>query len=162
MSTLDDEAVKTARAMKESLGQVETIMSTWLRRNRLAYRILVVDDSQLMRMTLQSLLFAKLGVPVDTADSGDDAVRQWRESRHGVVVMDVQLAGGPGSSGVHVAASLGRGPRIVLISGVADEQLLADTAQALDAASFTKPFDVDKFVETVKKLLDKAARSARA
>lgn len=160
MSRIDDEAVKEAQALKDSLTTLGGMLGSWLARNRLSYRILVVDDSELMRMSIREILRDKLQVPVDVAATGADAVKQWRAGRHGVVVMDVQLvAGSQGESGVHVAHSLGRGPRIVLISGFAEEALLEETAQALDAEAFVKPFDIDKFVETVRRLLAKAARA---
>ena len=152
MSRIDDEALKEARALKDSLTTLGGMLGSWLSRNRLSYRILVVDDSELMRMSISEILRTKLQVPVDVAATGADAVKQWRAGRHGVVVMDVQLvAGSPGESGVHVAHSLGRGPRIVLISGFAEEALLEETAQALDVAVSTVKYRLRSAIEQLQK-----------
>ena len=80
--------------------------------------ILVVDDVLDSRCLLRDL-FSSMGLPVDTASSGDEAVARWEAARPDVVWMDLRM---PGMSGWEATrrirereAELG-GPRTTLIA----------------------------------------------
>jgi DNA-binding response OmpR family regulator len=129
-------------------------------------RILVVDDEReacdLIRMTLDSRDFR--------TEVAHDGVQAWisiLESPPHVVVLDIQL---PGINGyelltrIRKTASLDALP-VVLVTGLTDASGLGDTewARVTGAdALFSKPFDPDNFVETVRRLATGAVRRSTA
>jgi diguanylate cyclase (GGDEF)-like protein/PAS domain S-box-containing protein len=104
-------------------------------------RILVVDDDPtavvLMRAALQ-----KAGFDVSTAIDGEDALRQFRESPFGMVMLDVEM---PGLSGHEVCAAMraqaGDLLPIVMVTGRDDVQSV-DKAYGAGATDFiAKPIN---------------------
>lgn len=158
MSSTIDQALDATQVMSELVSSLEETLSSWIDQHRLRRSILVVEDNDDCRILICEVLQHGLGVPVVGVASGAEAFKEWRSTRHGVVVMDVQLM--ERESGVHVAHSIGRGPRIVLLSGVANDKLLRDAARALHADWMTKPFNNDALVALVQRNLNSAVPQA--
>ena len=59
-------------------------------------RILVVDDTR-MNLTVVVNLLKKTGIGIDTADSGEDAVRRSRSRRYDLILMDQRMPGMDGT-----------------------------------------------------------------
>src|SRR5512134_784164 len=96
-------------------------------------RILVVDDEYLIRWSLQQDL-ARDGYEVQTAEDGEAALRQVRESPPDLVLLDIQL---PGMDGIQVLQKIkASDPEIVVIMitayGMVDTAVAAMRAGAYD------------------------------
>jgi two-component system chemotaxis response regulator CheB len=94
-------------------------------------RVLVVDDSPLVRRTIEGLLAADPGVTiVGSAADGLDALAKIRDLRPDVVTLDVMM---PRLDGLKVLASLRRVSRVrvVMLSSLTQEGA-EETLQALD------------------------------
>jgi len=69
-----------------------------------AIRIMVVDDHEVARRSIRSVLASNPDlVVVSEAANGDEALQQAREHRPEIILLDITL---PGKSGIQVAASL--------------------------------------------------------
>ena len=152
----------------------------WLDDHALRRSILVVDDSPPALCALVALL-APLGVPLHAVtddptcastlvllgahahvvDSLASASRVWAETRSAVVVSDLTL--GDGVSGLSVLASMGRGPRCVLVTSRDDTAVAstlaaaADTVQALSVVRTHTGAWEARLRDGVSALLDDAA-----
>jgi len=79
-----------------------------------AIRVLIVDDNQVVRMGLRSLLDAEPAIDVvGEADNGNDAVRLNTELDPDVVLCDVRM---PGLDGVGAAAQMSPTTNVVMLT----------------------------------------------
>lgn len=155
MRSAYDVAAAVGQQLVDEVDTLTASLGEWLNVYRPSRKVLVVEDDADLCHLLQTSLMSLLRVPVDATQSGEDAYRKWCAMRHGVVVMDVQLM--ERYSGVHVAQSLGRGPRIILISGMPDKDLLDKTARVLHADVVRKPFSIKELTALVRLRLDEVS-----
>ncbi|MBI5443378.1 MAG: response regulator [Deltaproteobacteria bacterium] len=123
----------------------------------MAKRILLVDDDELILLSLQDL-FAAAGLSVTTVGSGAEALRVAGAEPYDIVVLDVVM---PGMSGLEVCRKLREIPAyarvpILLLTAKSEE---ADRRRGLEAGAdsfLAKPFDPGRLVELVKESLPSA------
>jgi DNA-binding NtrC family response regulator len=113
-------------------------------------RVLIVDDEKAMVLALKGLL-SKEGWEVETARSGEEAVRHLEAGTFHVVVTDLSM---DGVSGMHVlerARALDPDVAVVMITAHGSEKL-AVQAMKLGAADYLpKPFDNDELRVVVRR-----------
>ena len=114
-------------------------------------RILVVDDEQSMRDTLQIML-EKEGFEVDMASGGQEAVERFERGKFDLVVTDLKM---PGMDGIQLIGNLqkrGDIPIIIMTAYATKEQAIA--AVNLGATFFIeKPFRKQEFMDFVYRAL---------
>jgi CheY-like chemotaxis protein len=125
-----------------------------------APRILIVDDQpdirKLIALTLQHLDNAE----IFEADNGGDGLRLALEIKPNLMLLDVMM---PGSlDGYQVCEKvkkdpvLGKHTKVILLTARAQQNDLAQGAQAGSDAYLTKPFSPLKLLDLVDELLGKA------
>ena len=121
-------------------------------------RVLVVDDDPYTRDILLRFL-SERGFDVETADDGESALTTIPDYEPDVVLLDIRM---PEMDGVEVLRRIEEEKMdcgVIMISGVADEEVARDTL-TMGAADFIyKPFDLD-YLET--SLLAKLLAMGRA
>ena len=120
----------------------------------MAPRILVVDDNQEL-LSLLTQLFEDAGYEVLAASRGKQALEAARLQPPGVAVLDILL---PDMMGYHLADSLRKEqPQLPLlfITGVfkGGKHALEARQKYAAAGYFEKPFEAQKLLEAVAKLL---------
>lgn len=117
--------------------------------------ILVIDDDELMRMTLRYLLEPRGHTVVEAADGGE-GMRLFKENKPDLIVTDVMM---PGRSGIEVLEKLRQdfpGVKIIVISGGSkgDMSDMLRMASILGAARvFRKPINQQEMLEAVAEVL---------
>lgn len=116
-------------------------------------KILIVDDSMFMRMTLRNNL--PKGYEVIEADSGAKALEQFKEQKPDLVLLDIVMPEGE-EEGVEVLREIMRiNPQacVVMITAVGQNAIM-DQCKELGAKDYiVKPFDEKVVAETVEKYL---------
>jgi twitching motility two-component system response regulator PilH len=115
--------------------------------------VLVVDDSKTELMFLTDLL-QKQGLAVRTAESADDALKQLKEHRPDLILMDIVM---PGQNGFQLTRSIIRTPEytdipIIICSSKHQE---TDRVWGLRQGAkdyITKPVQADELMEKIKAL----------
>jgi twitching motility two-component system response regulator PilH len=115
--------------------------------------VLVVDDSKTELMFLTDLL-QKNGLAVRTAESADDALKQLKEHRPDLILMDIVM---PGQNGFQLTRSISRTPEytdipIIICSSKHQE---TDRVWGLRQGAkdyITKPVQADELMEKIKAL----------
>jgi len=116
-------------------------------------RVLVVDDEKAMLVALKGLL-SKEGYQVDTASSGEDAVRILEAGSFHVVVTDLSMKGLTGMDVLARARALDPDVAVIMITAYGSEKL-AVQAMKLGAADYVpKPFDNDELRIVVRKAME--------
>ncbi|MGW0825927.1 response regulator [Streptomyces sp. NPDC002845] len=114
-------------------------------------RVLVVDDQQLIREGIASLLSIREGITVvGTAADGRQAVAKALELRPDVVLMDVRM---PEMDGVEAAAILrGRAPecRVMMLTTFDDEEYVVQALRAGAEGYLLKDLPADELAHAVR------------
>src|SRR5262245_56552956 len=119
----------------------------------MAGRVLIVDDERGMRLALKALL-SKEGYEVDTADSGEAAIRAIDQGSFHVVITDLSMNG---TSGMQVLEHVRRtdpDAAVIMITAYGSEKI-AVQAMKLGAVDYLpKPFDNDELRVVVRRVVD--------
>jgi hypothetical protein len=123
--------------------------------------ILLVEDEPINRQIVIDIL-GELGLGIDTAGDGAEAVRKAGERRYDLILMDVRM---PGMDGMEAARQIRRGqpgPSVPIVALTADS-LLQDRERCLAAGMngfIAKPFDPELLLATVRHWLTEAVPEA--
>ena len=123
-------------------------------------RLLIVDDDTNLRHTL-GYAFRQEGFEVVTADTGDQALAVFRQSRPDAVILDVML---PGRDGFDVARSLRRESDVPVIMLTARDSEL-DKVVGLEIGAddyLAKPFSTRELIARVRAMLRRSRRAEPA
>ena len=114
-------------------------------------RVLIVDDERGFTEVLAKRMLRR-GFLVDTAASGEQAVRMLRERDYDVAVMDLKLEGMDGDEILKVFKLLDPGLPVLMLTGHGSESA-AKLCMKLGAADYlSKPVDFDLLVEKITKV----------
>ena len=118
-------------------------------------RILIVDDEKAILVALRGL-FTKEGYEVETASSGEEAVRTLESGRFHVVVTDLSMDGITGMQVLERGRTIDPDLAVVMITAHGSEKA-AVQAMKLGATDYLpKPFDNDELRVVVRKAMEGA------
>src|SRR5881296_3714085 len=116
-------------------------------------RVLVVDDEKAMVLALKGLL-AKEGYHVETAGSGEEALRRIETGSFHVVITDLSMNGVGGMQVLEHARRVDPDLAVVMITAYGSEKI-AVQAMKLGAADYIpKPFDNDELRVVVQRVVE--------
>ena len=116
-------------------------------------RILIVDDEKAMVLALKGLL-TKEGYEVETAGSGEAALRHIETGSFHVVITDLSMDGVSGMQLLERARSVDPDLAVIMITAYGSEKI-AVQAMKLGAADYIpKPFDNDELRVVVRRVMD--------
>lgn len=117
-------------------------------------RILLVDDEDFLREVLCEI-FNSHGAITRSAENGTIAFDLLKSDHFDAVISDIRMPGGDGLSlAENINTRLHYRPKVFLCSGFND--IPPEKTETLDVVEiFSKPFSVDKMIESVSKALQK-------
>jgi DNA-binding NtrC family response regulator len=116
-------------------------------------RVLVVDDEKAMVLALRGLL-AREGYQVETATSGEEALRRIETGSFHLVISDLSMNGVGGMQVLEHAKRVDPELAVVMITAYGSEKI-AVQAMKLGAADYVpKPFDNDELRLVVRRVMD--------
>jgi two-component system KDP operon response regulator KdpE len=123
-------------------------------------RILVVDDEPQIRRSLQVNLESR-GYAVETAETGELAIRSFNNRRPDVMILDLLLPGMEGVEVVRRIRELSPVP-IIVLSAIGEEARKVDALEMGADDYMTKPFGMDELLARIRSLLRRAAGAQSA
>jgi len=118
-------------------------------------RVLIVDDEKALVLAIKGLL-AKEGYQVETAFSGEEAIRLVETGNFHVVITDLSLGGITGLQVLERARAIDPDVAVVMITAYGSEKV-AVQAMKLGAADYLpKPFDNDELRVVVRRVMETA------
>ncbi|MCZ8523458.1 MULTISPECIES: response regulator [Paenibacillus] len=116
-------------------------------------KVMVVDDAAFMRMMLRSMLTEEGHEIVAEAANGLEAVHAYLAARPDLVTMDITM---PELDGVGAVKEIRRhdpAARIIMCSAMGQKAMVVDAISAGAKDFVVKPFQKDRVVESVNKVL---------
>ncbi len=124
----------------------------------MGYRILVVDDSPVLRIMLQEMLTALGHEIVGDAETGAEALKIFREKKPELVTLDVSLPDMNGLEVLRKIKQIDASARVLMVTGN-DQKSLETQAKSLRALGVLhKPFDEGELKSTIERLGPKISR----
>jgi two-component system chemotaxis response regulator CheY len=121
--------------------------------------VLIVDDIPYVRKTLKQILSSRGYKVVGEAGNGEEAVNLYSELKPDVVTMDLVM---PVMNGVEATRKiLGSNPdaRIVILSAMMQENMVADAIMAGARDYIIKPFQTDEVMKVMNQICSPDASS---
>ena len=117
-------------------------------------RILVVDDDEGIRSCMKKILEGE-GYIVDTAENGEEAIKRSNVNFYNLALIDIRL---PDMEGIEVLTAMKettpRMGKIILTGHPELENTFDEVYKGVDAY-LLKPFNVEKFLEKIRELLQR-------
>lgn len=116
------------------------------------YRVLLAEDDEAIRSTLQSLLELK-GYQVRIAQNTAETLALLGEESFDLVISDYLMPGGGGREIIKALRDRETRPRMIMITGLADEELFRELTQSGVDRCLSKPFRLAVLLETIEDIL---------
>jgi two-component system, chemotaxis family, chemotaxis protein CheY len=116
-------------------------------------RVLIVDDAAFMRMMLKDILTKNGLEVVGEAVNGADAIDKYRELNPDIVTMDITMPEKDGISAVKEIKAFSPQAKIIMCSAMGQQPMVLEAIQAGAKDFVVKPFQPDRVMESIKKVL---------
>ncbi|WP_163972148.1 response regulator [Oceanobacillus halotolerans] len=121
-------------------------------------RVLVVDDANFMRVTIGNILKKEKHEIVGEASNGEEAVQQYKELQPDLVTMDITMPVMNGIEAIKAIREINPNAIIVVCSAMGQQKVVVEAIE-LGAKDFiVKPFDENRVLETINRVLDKCEK----
>lgn len=119
----------------------------------MANGILVVDDAAFMRMMVKDVL-SKNGYEIlGEAENGQKAIEKYKELNPDLVIMDITMPEVDGIQAVKEIKKIDPNAKIIMCSAMGQQAMVIESIQAGARDFIVKPFQADRVVEAVKKVI---------
>ena len=119
----------------------------------MANGILVVDDASFMRMMVKDVLTKNGFDVVGEAENGIKALEKFKELSPELVIMDITMPEMDGIQAVKEIKKIDANAKIVMCSAMGQQAMVIEAIQAGAKDFIVKPFQADRVIEAVKKVL---------
>lgn len=119
----------------------------------MANGILIVDDAAFMRMMIKDVL-SKNGFEIcGEAENGAKAIEKFKEFSPDLVIMDITMPEVDGIQAVKEIKKIDNSARIIMCSAMGQQAMVIEAIQAGAKDFIVKPFQAERIIEAVKKVL---------
>lgn len=116
-------------------------------------KVLIVDDAAFMRMMLKDILTKNGYEVVGEAENGSKAVEKYKEVTPDLVTMDITMPEMDGISALKNIRSIDSNAKVVMCSAMGQQAMVIEAIQAGARDFIVKPFQADRVLEAVKKVI---------
>lgn len=116
-------------------------------------RVLIADDATFMRMLLRDILTSNGYEVIGEAVDGAEAISLYKKQKPDLVMLDISMPLVDGVRSVREIRAIDREAKIVMISSMGQQEMVAESIRygALDFV--LKPFKSDRVIGTLEKAL---------
>ena len=119
----------------------------------MAKNILICDDAAFMRMMIKDIL-TKNGYNVaGEAENGKVAVEKYAELKPDLVMMDITMPEMDGIQALKKIKENDPGATVIMCSAMGQQAMVIESIQAGAKDFIVKPFQADRVIEAVKKVV---------
>ncbi|NLV91984.1 MAG: response regulator [Firmicutes bacterium] len=118
----------------------------------MAKRVLIVDDTAFMRMSLRNVLEKNGYEVVDEAANGEEAVEKYLVTKPDVVTMDITMPKKDGITAIKEIMALDPNARIVVCSAMGQKPMVIEALSAGAKDFLVKPFQPERVIDALDKV----------
>ncbi|MDR2903345.1 MAG: response regulator [Clostridiales bacterium] len=115
--------------------------------------ILLVDDAAVMRMMLKKILVENGYNVVGEADNGLKAIEKYKELSPGLVIMDITMPEMNGIDATKGIKAANPDALVIMCSAMGQQTMVIEAIQAGARDFIVKPFQHDRVLEAVQKVI---------
>jgi len=119
----------------------------------MAKGILIVDDAAFMRMMIKDVLVKNGFTIAGEAENGLKAVDKYKELSPELVIMDITMPDVDGIQAVKEIKKIDPSAKIIMCSAMGQQAMVIEAIQAGAKDFIVKPFQAERIIEAVKKVL---------
>ncbi|MDQ2085883.1 response regulator [Herbivorax sp. ANBcel31] len=116
-------------------------------------RVLIVDDAAFMRMMIKDILSKNDYEVVGEAENGAKAIEKFKELTPDLVIMDITMPEVDGIAAVKEIKKIDGDSKIIMCSAMGQQAMVIESIQAGARDFIVKPFQAERVVEAVKKVI---------
>lgn len=115
--------------------------------------ILLVDDAAVMRMMLKKILTENGYDVVGEAENGLKAIEKYKELNPSLVIMDITMPEMNGIDATKGIKEANPGALVIMCSAMGQQSMVIEAIQAGARDFIVKPFQHDRVLEAVQKVI---------
>lgn len=119
----------------------------------MAKNILVCDDAAFMRMMIKDILTKNGYNVVGEAENGVKAVEKYAETKPDLVLMDITMPEMDGIQALKKIKEADSGASIIMCSAMGQQAMVIEAIQSGAKDFIVKPFQAERVLEAVKKVI---------
>ncbi len=119
----------------------------------MSLRILVCDDAAFMRNMIRNILTGDGHQVVGEAVNGIESIQKYKELKPDIVTMDIVMPEKDGIEAVREIIKFDPNAKIIMCSALGQQSMVIDAIQAGAKDYIVKPFQPQKVIETIKKVI---------
>ena len=116
-------------------------------------KILIVDDAAFMRMMIKDILTKNGYEVVAEAANGVEAVELYKSHQLDLVTMDITMPEMDGIEAVKQIKAVNPAAKVIMCSAMGQQSMVMDAIKAGANDFIVKPFQADRVLEAVKKIV---------
>ena len=116
------------------------------------YKIMIVDDSLLMRNILKSNLSKQNYEIVAEAKNGHEAVEFYEKHMPDIITMDITMEGKNGLEAARDILEINPKALILMVSAINEQSLVSEAIKAGVKEFLVKPFSTEQLISAIQKL----------
>lgn len=120
-------------------------------RINMSKRILVVDDSSMMRKMIANILNPPGHIVIGQAKSGEEAVEMYRELQPDLVTMDITMRGMDGITAAREILNLDANAQIIFLSNLNEEKYKTEVEE-MGAVGFVNKYKAAEILDLINKI----------
>ena len=120
----------------------------------MAKSVLICDDAAFMRMMIRDILTKNGFVVAGEAENGIKAIEKYQETHPDLVLMDITMPEMDGIQALKEIKKLNENAQIVMCSAMGQQAMVIESIQAGARDFIVKPFQADRVIEAVRKVLE--------
>ena len=115
--------------------------------------ILIVDDSEVIRMQLSDIIETTEHKVIGVASNGEMGFKLYQKLKPDLVTMDITMPVVSGLEGLKLIREYDTNAKVIMITAMGQKQIILETVKNGAKDYIIKPFQRDRVVETINKAL---------
>ena len=116
-------------------------------------QILICDDAAFMRMMLKDILVKEGYEVVGEAVNGADGVEKYNSLKPDLVTMDITMPDMDGITALKAIKQCDPSAKVIMCSAMGQQAMVVESIQAGARDFIVKPFQKDRVIEAIKKVI---------
>ena len=116
-------------------------------------RILIVDDSTVMRKNLNSIFTSNGHEVIGEAVNGEEGIDKFKELKPDITTMDITMPVMDGLEALKKIMELDKNAKVVMVTAAGQKTKMVDAVKFGAAEFLAKPFEGAQIIEIINKVL---------